>query len=489
MVRSDITGPQVRPAPRVAKVWRDRAQWAVRGVSPPTVAIGLPGGDDQVSQRRARGVIDLALRIGEAMLSTGASASDVTATLLRITAAYGIRSTHVDITYTAVSVSIHRGLDHDPLTVNRVVSVRSPDYSRLQQVQHVVDRICGLGQRDPEPWDVEDASRALAAALNAPHPYRRWVVTAGYALLSASVVALFGAGPAMWVVAALTAATVAQVQRVLRRAGIAAFFNQAVSAAIPTAVATTLYWLISIDRGIPGITRPSLVIIAGIIVLLAGLTVMGAARDALDGYYVTAGARGLEVLVMTSGIAVGISLTLAVAAELGLELEMSPFVRIGDDPVGSTIAAILIGLAFAMTTYTGPRAALVAGGAAGVGWVVFLLARLVSPTHATAVAIAAAVVGALAHVAHRTLRVPELAIATAGIVAMLPGLAVYRLLYWLMTDSAGLVNSAVVEFFNLVSIALALAAGISIGGYVARRVMGLDRAALRASRRASGRFR
>ena len=68
-------------------------------------------------------------------------------------------------------------------------------------------------------------------------------MTAGAALLAGAVVALFGSAPGMWVVAALSAAFVDRVQRALSRAGIAAFFSQAVSAAIPTSVAAGLYWL------------------------------------------------------------------------------------------------------------------------------------------------------------------------------------------------------------------------------------------------------
>lgn len=137
--RSEITRPQARPAelrhaPRVGKAWRERAQWVVRGGSA-HCGDRSARGDDAVSQRHARAVIDLALRIGEAMLSTGSSTAEVVATVLRLIAAYQIRSSHVDITFTSITVSIHRGLHEDPMSVMRVVKVRSPDYTRLEEVQ------------------------------------------------------------------------------------------------------------------------------------------------------------------------------------------------------------------------------------------------------------------------------------------------------------------------------------------------------------------
>lgn len=491
---SEITGPQVRPgalraAPRVGSAWRDRALWVLRGVGPPTVPIGLPGGDDEVSQRHARGVIDLALRIGEAMLATGASAAEVVTTVLRLTAAYGVRSTHVDITFTSIAVSIHRGLDEDPLSVMRVIKVRSPDYSRLEEVQRLVDDIADPGPLRLPPLDVTSARRRLDQVLAAPHPYRRWVVTAGAALLAGSVAALFGAAPGMWLLAALSAAAVDRVQRALSRIGIASFFNQAVSAAIPTTVAVGLYWLESRGIEVPVGGPPSLVVISGIIVLLAGLGVLGAAQDALDGYYVTAGARGLEVLALTAGIAVGISSVLGLAHRIGVPMEVSPYVGFTGDPLISTVAAMLVAAGFAMSTYTGPRTTLVAMAVAGVARAIFEMVSVLELGAPTAVAVAAAAVGAIGYAAHRTLRLPELAITTAGIVSMLPGLAVYRALFLMMEDSAGLVGTAIVELVSAVSIGIGLAAGVSIGGFAARRALGLDRSALMARRRSRGGYR
>ena len=44
--------------------------------------VALWQGDDGVDQRTARAVIDLAMRVGETLLATGASATDVVATAL-----------------------------------------------------------------------------------------------------------------------------------------------------------------------------------------------------------------------------------------------------------------------------------------------------------------------------------------------------------------------------------------------------------------------
>lgn len=487
----DVTGPQLisgrqlRGVPRVGSAWRTRAKWAVRGVGPPTTAIAVPGSDDEVSQRHARTVIDLALRIGEAMLSTGASSSEVVATVLRLTHAYEIRSTHIDITFTSITVSIHRGLDEDPLAVMRVVKVRSRDHTRLQNVQKLVDQIAHPTGERMEP---EEARERLAAILNAPHPYRRWVATGGNALLAGGVVALFGGGLALWIVAALSAVLIDQTQRWLYRAGVAEFFSQAVAAAIPTTIAVLIHWTRSLGWEIPGLDRPSLVVIAGIILLLAGLMVLGAAQDAIEGYYVTAAARGLEMLVLTLGLAVGVAAVLGLAWRLGVPMTISAHVSVGGSPVVSTLAAAVIGAGFAIGTYTGFRATLVAACVCAGAWVIYEVMLLLELGPAPSVVLPAILVGIIAYVAHRVWRVPEMAIATAGIVVFLPGLAVYRAIFLIMEDTV-LITMAATHFVTALSIALALAGGVWLGQFLARRPVKLDFAERRARRRSVGALR
>lgn len=472
----------------------------VRSTSAPSVPIAVPGGDDALSQRHARAVTDLALRVAEALLATGESAADVVTTVLRLTRAYGVHSAHVDITFTSITVSLHRGLDEDPLSVMRVIRSRTSDHTRLEQVHQLVRDIVestgaegngpgsGSGTEEHErgdrrPLPVEEARERLDRALDAPHPYRRWIATLGQSLIAGGVVALFGAGPVMMLLAGVTAAVVDLVSRQLSRAGIAAFFTQAVSAAIPTLVAVVVLALRSAGIELPGVGSPSLVVVAGIVVLLAGLTVMGAAQDALDGFLVTASARGLEVLVLTLGIAVGISFVLSTASRLGVPLEITADLGPSGALLPDTVAAAVIGLGFALSTYTGPRATAVATGTAAAAWLVYQSVGLMGVEQATAVGVAAAVAAAIGAVGQRLLRAPEQAVTTAAIVSLLPGLAVYRGLFGLVEEEG--LGTAAAELLTAVSIGVGLAAGLSVGSFLAHRLLGPDPAygAVRRARR------
>src|SRR3954466_12516992 len=83
----------------------ERAWRAVAGTSPPTAPIGLRAQPSRMDDLTAHAALGLALRIGESMLAVGASAADVTATVLRVAAAYGLTDCHVDVTFTSLTVS------------------------------------------------------------------------------------------------------------------------------------------------------------------------------------------------------------------------------------------------------------------------------------------------------------------------------------------------------------------------------------------------
>lgn len=488
---TEITGPQLRPAPAIGKAWRDRASWVVRGLGPPTVPIGVASSNDDISQKHARHVIDLALRVGEALLSTGASAAEVVATVLRLAAAYGVHSTHVDITFTSISLSAQRGPDEDPLSVMRVVKSRSPDYSRLEELYILVDDIASSKANGQEVMEVGDARQRLSDILVRSHPYRRWVSTAGLSLVAIGVTLIFGAGPAMWLVAGISAALVDRMQRFCHRVGLAGFFNNALSASIPTFIAALLTAYASITgSALPGISSPSLVVVSGIIVLLAGLSVMGAAQDAIDGYYLTAGARGIEVVMMTLGIGIGTAMALQISASLGVQMSISPYVTLGGSPVLGTIGATLVAVGFGLATYTGLRAIGLGAVLSATAWIIFEVVRLFDFGIGPTVASAALVVGYVGHIMHRKLRVPELAVTTAAILSLLPGLAVYKGLFLLMEDSeAGAYITAIyVQFSTVLGTGIGLASGLSIGAYLAQRQFGVDRATKRARRRSLGSY-
>lgn len=454
---------------------------AIRGIGTPTQIVSLPSKDDHLPQRHARSVIDLCLRVGEAMLATGASAADVVATVLRISTAYGIGSMHVDITFTSITVSVHRGVNEDPLSVMRIVRVRTTDYTRLQNVYRLIDEIT----TKVEPTEVSDARERLNAILTSPHPYRRWVLTAGKAILAGGVVVMFDVSFVLVLVAAATAVISDVITRTLNKLTVPAFFGQMAAAAATTGIAVFIFWLRSVGIDIPGSNHPTVIVISGIIMLLSGVGLTASARDAIDGYYVTAAARGLEVIMLTLGLAVGISIVLGIALRMGIPITVAT--SLGESiSFGPGVAgAGLIGLGFALTSYVRLRLAPLMAIVAAIVFAVYALVLPVATQPGLSPGIAGVVAGVIGYFTYRWLKAPEGAMTMAGIIGLIPGLAVYRSLYAFMGSEYG-VSDALPAMVLAVATGMGLAAGTTLGGFVARRAFGIDRPAVLALKRTRG---
>jgi uncharacterized membrane protein YjjP (DUF1212 family) len=422
------------------------------------------------------------MRVGETLLSTGASASDVVATALRLTDAYGLRSVHVDVTFTSISVSYHRGPDADPMTVMRGIRVRSTDLTRLERLQNLVRDIA------EEPVEIDIARARFDDLIKAPHPYRRWVVTVALAGLAAAAAALFGGSWLIMLLSFVTTAAADRVQHWLARRGIAAFFTQAAGGAIPTVVAVAL--LAAASAGAPGLqgVSPSLVVASGIVVLLAGLSVVGAAQDAIDGYYVTAGARVFEVLVLTLGIVVGITVVLSIARRSGVAMQFTAETPLSASTVVQVLAAMVVSGMFAVSAYAGTRTVAYSTITGGLGWLAYLGATGVGMGSVAASSLAALTAGFLSQVGSGRLRVPALALSTAAIVPLLPGLAVYRGLFEIVQRSPGEgLGTGLITLLGAAGVGMGLAAGVSMGTFLARPMHPeLDRGQTKALRRSAG---
>lgn len=268
--------------------------------------------------------------------------------------------------------------------------------------------------------------------MERPRIYRRGIVTLALVLLAAGVCALMGGtlleiGLAMGIVALVDRVSLWTARRQL-----AAFFGQIVGGAIPTLFAMTLVALRPYLPHVFNEFRPSVLVATGIIVLLAGLAVVSAGQDAIDGYYVTAAGRTFEVVVLTLGIVVGVLSVITFAFRIGVPSLLVPPATLASSLTVQIIAVVAIAAGFALSGYAGPRTIAVSAVLAVVGWLVYVLFLSLEFQSVVATAFACVVVGLLAQPSATRFRVPSFAITTAGIVAFLPGMMVYRGLYYLV---------------------------------------------------------
>jgi uncharacterized membrane protein YjjP (DUF1212 family) len=410
--------------------------------------------------------LDLALRIGEMLLSSGAGAADVTATMWSVAHACGVRNAEVDVTFTMLSMSHQASVDEPALIQTRHVRHRDIDYEDLTVVDHLVrDLLSGAIDRD-------EARSRLAQVVSSGHRLPRWAVTLGYGVMGAGVAMLLGGNLTVIGIACLAAVGIDLLLRAMTRRRLPSFYQQ-----VAGGLLATLFAVVAAATGLD--VDPSLVVTTSIVMLLAGIGFMGAIQDALTGFPLTAGARILEAILSTAGIIAGVSGGLTVSQMVGVDLgRLEPGVGSLSE-AGMVIAgAALCAGAFAFSSYAPLRSLVPIAVIAGVAALVFGLVEAQGFGRAWAAATAAVLVGLVSYAAAGRVRVPPLVVVVPAIVPMLPGLSIYRGLSLLAEGGNG-----ILPLMAAGAIAIALAAGVILGEYAAQP---LRREARRLEQRLSG---
>jgi uncharacterized membrane protein YjjP (DUF1212 family) len=446
----------IRQMGRLRGILRREARELLHG-GPPTLDLLRPVGPDLSSDSRVLQILDLSMLVGEVLLSSGEPVSETSATMTKLAAACGLPTVDIDITFTSITVCAHRGSAIAPVSSTRLVRYRTTDLTRLAHVTRIVDQVVAGSM------SVEGAVLALKEAIAAPHPYPRWVATAGWAGLAASVTSLLGGPPLMGLAAFVVTACIDRLGRVLGRWKVLPFFLQLVGGLVAT---TATLGLQAVGVLAPG-TQPSLVVAANITALLSGLSVVGTVQDAISGFPVTAAGRAVEIAVLSAGLLAGVILGL----RLGLlfDLDLDPAGEVGTEAVRFGISAVSAAAAaamFALASYAPVRSLIGAALAGGIGWSVYAaLALYAGFGSVLATGVAATVVGIATGIARRGSGVHSHVIILSGIVPLLPGLTAYRGFYQLATQA---VVYGLVSIVLALAIGLALASGVALGDFLAR---------------------
>jgi uncharacterized membrane protein YjjP (DUF1212 family) len=424
---------------------------------PPSLRLMAPIGPRVPDDAQVQQVLDLCMRVGEVLLSSGESADETTQTMLRLATVSGLPSVDVDITFTSITICCHRGKAAAPMTSMRLVRYRSLDLTRLVEVGRII-RLVEYGT-----LDVQGGAAALSEAVSAPHPYPRWVATAGWAGLAAAIALLLGAAPITAAAAFVVTGLIDRTGRLLNRWGLPAFFQQVVGGILATGSTLALF----ATGAFPAGTRPSLVIAASITVLLSGFSVVGSVQDAISSYYVTSAGRVAEIVLLSAGLLTGVVLGLKIGFQFGLALEVAGELPTGARRFGlSLLAAALAAAAYALAGYAPLRSLLAAGAAGAAGWGVYgVMTQLFDTGPVVATGAAAIVVGGAAGLFRRGGGVPPLVITLAGITPLLPGYTAYRGFYQLAVQG---VADGLVTVTVALGTGLALAAGVALGDFLTR---------------------
>ncbi len=401
-------------------------------------------------------VLDFSLRVGELLLSSGAGAADVTATMLAVARTLGAADAVVDVTFTSLSMTHPRDDDQLPLIATRQVVRRAIDYQDLTRVDHLVrDVVEGV-------LDLAAARTELRQIVSTGHDRRRWAVTGGWGAMCAGVSLQLGGGPLVVLLALVSAVLIDRLQLRIARRRLPSFYQQVAGGGLATLVAV----------GAAALALPidvSLVVTANIVMLLAGIGFMGALQDALSGFYITAGARITEALLSTAGIIAGVSGGLSLAHVVGVDLPS--FEPGATDIQGaglSALGAAVAASAFAYASYAPRRALTPIALVAAVAMAISVSIALPGIARTWSVAIASLFVGLVGYAVARRLHVPPLIVVVSAVVPMLPGISIYRGLALLGEGGRRDTSEGLVALIAAASIALSIAAGVILGEYLAQ---------------------
>lgn len=397
-------------------------------------------------------ILDLGLRIGEVLLSSGAGAADVAAQMLNVAHACGLRNATADITFTELTMGHQWSPDEPPLIQVRQVRHRETDYEHLTQVDHLVRALIS-GEVTPG-----DARAQLARIVSTGHALPRWAVTVGWGVMNAGVALMLGGTVMALAIAFLAAVGVDRIQRLMARRRLPAFYQQVAGGLFAT--------LLAVGVGAIGLgIGPGRVITSSIILLLAGVSFMGAIQDALTGFPLTAGARILEAMLATAGVIAGVSGGLSVARMGGVDLgTLNPgAAALGPMPL-TVVGGMVTAAAFAFSSYAPRRSLLPIAVIGGAATAAYYVTYLNSGGIAWASAVAAILVGLVSFSVAGRFRVPALVVVVSGVVPLLPGLSIYRGLAQMSIGG----SNGLLSIVSAAAIAIALAAGVILGEYVAQ---------------------
>lgn len=416
----------------------------------------LEDGED-VSLPDAR-VINLVLRVGELMLASGEGTEAVSEAMLSLSVAFDLPRSEVSVTFTTISLSTHPGGDSHPVTGERVVRRRTLDYFRVNELHTLVQQ-AALGL-----LELEDASARLEQIRRARMPYPNWLIAVGFGLIASSASLMVGGGLIVATVAFLATVLGDRTSVFLANRGVAEFYQMSAAAVVASSIGVGLLWVSTeLDLGL----QAGAIITGNIMALLPGRPLVSSLQDGISGSYVSAAARLLETFFILGAIVAGVVSVAYTATRLGIDLDLENLPSAGtamDAPV--LIGAAGIAMAFAISLAVPPRMLPTIGALGVMIWLIYAGLRLlleVPPVVGTIVG--AMAVGVVGHwLARRTQR-PVLPYLIPSIAPLLPGSILYR---GLIEITQGTAVSGLLSIAEAVMVALALGAGVNLGGELVR---------------------
>ncbi len=407
-------------------------------------------------------VLDLAAKIGEVLISAGATNADAGLQMRNVAESFGVYNCHLDITYTRIKLFAQvQNNPGKPVSIVRVIGSPRQDFSSLRAVDRLIRDIMvgkvGLFESDAIVTDILTTPPSLAVSR---------IVTA-WAVMAAGVTVMLGDNLAVTLMAFTATACIMYLGAQLSKRGLPLFFQNIVGGTFAALLASAAY---HVGAKVGVTIHPSTIIASSIIAMLAGLTLVQSIQNGVTHAPITASARLFDAMIITGGIVAGVAIGIELSLLAGYSIPpigtLSPhnFASNSLRVLGGAIASA----AFARACYGDWSSVTISSLTSLAGSSVFYF--LLVPTgldSVTIITLTAIFIGLLGGLLARRFRIPPLIVAIAGVTPHLPGLSIYRGMYGLLHDQilTGLGNLTVA-----LATATALSAGLVFGEWLAQRI-------------------
>ncbi|HEV2640507.1 MAG TPA: threonine/serine exporter family protein [Actinocrinis sp.] len=445
--------PDHGPAPRPGTTWSDHVRTLLRTSLSERPDGPVPAaGAQPVNVRR---VLDLALRIGELLSSVGESSEEVEAAMLGVALSYGLERCDTTVTFTLLTISHQATLTEPAWTASRSVRRRVSDYNRLAGAHTLLVEI-NAGRRT-----VEEAYAGLAEIRRAPDVYPGWLVSAATSVLAGSAAVLVGGSWLVFLTACVAALAGDGLARLLAVRALPEFY-QFVVAAMPAAGLGVLLTLLGAD------VRASAVITGGLFALFPGRALVASVQDGLTGFYITSMARLLEVLYLSAAIICGVALVLHLGLHFGVVLDPDAVAAIPRRPLVQLLAAAVLALTYGILLQVRRSVLLYATLGGGFAWGCAGALGEAGFPRAVAILATTGLLGLGGQLVARHAQTSGLPYTIPALCPLLPGSPAYLGLLSIVDGKRG---PGFDYLFTAVSLALALAIGVNLGGELARLLL------------------
>ncbi len=382
-------------------------------------------------------VLRLAMRVGVAMLTSGAQTDEVEAAIVATTAGLGLPGVQASVAYSTISISYYASRGTPPATLLHLVRERRTDFGLLAGLSELVDRI-----HDGE-LSVAQAEARLVKLQTQPPKYGRAVTFVAPALSAGGATLAFG-GDAQEVVATIAIALAVQAVVVpIGHSSIQPFFRTLIVAASATL-------LVALVAGLAPAISGGLVLTGSLLRFLPGYALLAGFRDLLDQSVLSGMARVAEAVLIAAAIGGGVGIALIVAAGFGVELSL---ITIGQQSFGWLVSigavAVLVG-GFAVGNGVPPLAVAQSAAIGAVGWVLYRAgAAPYGPLDPSIVVVISSVtIGILGRLAVGRSAAPTALWVVPAILPLLPGLPLVQAMLAASDEArlAGLVGAATTAF-------------------------------------------